>query len=307
MPLSLSCPCGARFEVEETFAGRQVACPECQQPLKAPFPQRVPRRTSGLALASMILAVAGAFTLIGTVVAVVLGVAALVSLRRHRETLAGAGYAVFGIVWGVVFTGLTLFAYSSGEVFNLDGWLRDAQLAGQVDYGGPLEVVRRAEGFAITRPSEKWGLIGESPDPIIWPDDPNRGVDLTLINIPRNALVDITFDEAGNQTLEQCQERVLGWFGDRPPAREALHENPLLRFTHCKVRQSRRLQPQGATEMAELLLDVRYAGEGRTYLVRLVKRGDDLYILRGWAPKRRFAQAEPEIRQALDSFRLLDH
>jgi hypothetical protein len=119
--------------------------------------------------------------------------------------------------------------------------------------------------------------------------------------------VDITFDEVGNQTLEQCQERVLGWFGDRPPNEQALRENPLLRFTHCKVRQSRRLQPQGAAEIAELLLDVRYAGEGRTYLVRLVKRGGDLYILRGWAPKRRFAQAEPEIRQTLDSFRLLDH
>jgi uncharacterized paraquat-inducible protein A len=113
MPLSLSCSCGARFEVEETFAGREVACPECQQPLKAPFPHRVPRRTSGLALASMILAVAGAFTLIGTVLAIACGAAALIHISRHRETLAGAGYAIFGIVWGVVFTGLTLFAYSS--------------------------------------------------------------------------------------------------------------------------------------------------------------------------------------------------
>src|SRR5262245_13070273 len=100
MPLSLSCSCGARFEVEETFAGQEVACPECQTSLKAPLPHCVPRRTSGLAVASVILAVAGAFTLIGTLLAVVLGAAALVSIARHRERLAGAGYAVFGIVWG---------------------------------------------------------------------------------------------------------------------------------------------------------------------------------------------------------------
>src|SRR5262249_43971276 len=104
----------------------------------------------------------------------------------------------------------------------------------------------------------------------------------------------------------ECQERVLGWFSDKPPGQRAAGENHLLRFTHCKVRHTRRLKLQGRADVAELLLDVRLAGEGRTYLVRLVKQDGDLFVLRGWTQKRRFAQMEPEIRKALDSFRLLE-
>jgi DNA-directed RNA polymerase subunit RPC12/RpoP len=53
MGLSLSCTCGARFEVEDTVAGQSVACPECQQAIKV-LPVRAARvRTSGYALASM--------------------------------------------------------------------------------------------------------------------------------------------------------------------------------------------------------------------------------------------------------------
>ena len=33
MPLSLTCDCGARFELEEALAGQSVSCPECQQVL----------------------------------------------------------------------------------------------------------------------------------------------------------------------------------------------------------------------------------------------------------------------------------
>src|SRR5262245_25176560 len=108
MSLSLRCSCGAAFEVETAFAGREVACPECQRSLRVPASERTPRRTSGLAIASVILAVAGAFTVLGTVIAVLLGLVALVGIARHRERLAGTGYAIFGIVWGVIFTGVSL-------------------------------------------------------------------------------------------------------------------------------------------------------------------------------------------------------
>lgn len=303
MSLSLTCACGTRFEVEETFAGQEVACPECQRPLKAPLAHRTPRRTSGFALASVILALAGSFTVIGTLVAVVLGLAGLVSVARHRDRLAGTGFALFGIVWGLAFTALALFAYSSGELFGVNTWMREAVLAGQVSYDGPLEVVQRDGGFAITRPSEKWGVAVVSPEPIDWPDDPDRGVDITLLHIPHNASVDVTYETFGNRPLEQIQEQVLGWFGTGVEARR---QDQLLGFTQGKLRHSRRLPPQGDGEAWEMLLDVRFAGEGRTYLVRLIKHKADTYILRGWAPKRRFGQVETEIRQTLDSFRLLN-
>ena len=36
-----------------------------------------------------------------------------------------------------------------------------------------------------------------------------------------------------------------------------------------------------------------------------VKDGGNLYIVRGWTQRRRFRQMEPELRKALDSFRLV--
>ena len=105
MALSLSCACGAAFEVEDTFAGQSHRLPRLCPALKVP-PLRPPRlRTSGYALASVVLALVGAFTVVGTAVAAVLGVVALVSIARHRDRLSGAGYAVLGIVLG---TGLTV-------------------------------------------------------------------------------------------------------------------------------------------------------------------------------------------------------
>ena len=80
MPLSLICDCGARFEVEDALAGQTVSCPECQQPLKAPAAQRPTLRTSAFALASFLLAVVGAFTVVGTIAAVILG-----DRRRRRH------------------------------------------------------------------------------------------------------------------------------------------------------------------------------------------------------------------------------
>src|SRR5262245_8798641 len=151
MALSLTCDCGARFEVEDTLAGQEVSCPECQHPLKVPAQGAAPPRTSLYALASAVLALIGAFTVVGTAAAVVLGVAALVSIARHRPRLTGVGFAAFGIGAGAVFTALTLFALGRGELFGFGDALRERTMADQVDLTGPLEV--RGRGFALTRPS----------------------------------------------------------------------------------------------------------------------------------------------------------
>src|SRR5262245_22832716 len=158
MALSLSCPCGARFEVEETFAGQAVTCPDCQRSLKAPAAGRRVLQTSGLAIASLVLALVGAFTVVGTVAAVVCGVLALVGIARHRDRLAGVGLATLGIVLGLAFTGLTVFAYSTNELFGVTEQVRSRVLESRIDYTGPLEVVREDHGFAVTRPSAKWGV-----------------------------------------------------------------------------------------------------------------------------------------------------
>jgi Domain of unknown function (DUF4190) len=120
MSLSLSCPCGARFEVEESYAGETINCPDCDRPLRVPELEQGPLRTSGFALASIILALVGAFTIVGTLAAIVLGGIGLGNIARNPGRVTGKGYAVFGIVLGVLFTGLSLFAYTTGNLLGLD-------------------------------------------------------------------------------------------------------------------------------------------------------------------------------------------
>ena len=107
-------------------------------------------RTSGYAIASAILALVGAFTLVGTVLAVLFGMGALLAIRRRKDELAGRGLALFGVLAGTLLTSMTAFALSGVEVF---GFVDDAvsRLQGdETDRSGPLEVVRPTDGFAIT-------------------------------------------------------------------------------------------------------------------------------------------------------------
>src|ERR1700730_6793465 len=100
MSLSLTCRCGTHFEVEESFAGQEVTCPQCQQPVKAPAAARGPIRTCDFAIASLVLALVGAFPVVGTVAAILLGIVSIIRIHRNRQRLAGMGYAVSGIVCG---------------------------------------------------------------------------------------------------------------------------------------------------------------------------------------------------------------
>src|SRR5262245_37908739 len=82
MTLSIKCACGVPLEFDDSFAGKQINCPDCQRPLTIPQANQATARTCGFALASLLLALVGAFTLVGTVAAVVLGAVALVRMRR---------------------------------------------------------------------------------------------------------------------------------------------------------------------------------------------------------------------------------
>ncbi len=157
MSLALSCACGARFEVEETFAGQEISCPDCHQAIAVPSRRRQALRTSGLAVASVVLSLVGAFTLVLTLLAALLGGLALLSIRRNRDRVTGAGYAVFGLVAGLVFSGLFLGAILMPELFG-EGALQDGLMGMQTDRSGSLEIVRPSDGFAITRPSARWGV-----------------------------------------------------------------------------------------------------------------------------------------------------
>jgi hypothetical protein len=314
MALSLTCDCGARFEVEDTLAGQEVSCPECQQPLKAPALQALPVRTSALALASAVLALAGAFTVVGTLAAVALGGAALVSIARNRERLAGSGFAIFGIVAGAALTALMVLALSTSELFNPGGWLREKSMADQIDTGGPLEVVDAAKGFAITRPSEKWGqaLATALDDPILAPLQKDR--DLLVVQPARNAFVDVRVAgdfRSKRLNFDQCREEVMNEFkvSDNPffdPDDDGPPRRGSSRASQAQVESSRQLPALDGAEGEEMVVDVHRAGQAWRFLVRYYKKPNGpLYIVRAYTQKRTFRRAEGELRKALDSFRLV--
>jgi hypothetical protein len=301
MALTLSCSCGANFEVEDTFAGQQVSCPECQSSLKAPVRLRAPVRTSGLAIASLVLAVVGAFTVIGTLLAVLCGLLALVSIGRGRRQIAGVGLALLGILLGVGFTALSLFAYSQGELFGIGDQLRLVQLRGQVDYNSPLEIVEEGQGFKITRPSEKWGVAR----PELKQNLDNASA-LMLVHPGHDAYVDVSVLPLNGATLDQLRQTVLDEYRDQK-LDLGKADNPGIQVHGLKVRDTRLLGAREGTEVVEVTLDVRIMGQALTYLIQIVRdpRSNRAYIVRSWTSRRRFAQIENELRTVVESFRVL--
>lgn len=295
MPLSLCCSCGARFEVDDHLAGQAVQCPDCQQPVAVPAAAGPPMRTSGFALASVVLALVGAFTGVGTVLAVLLGVVGLVQIRKHPREIAGAGYAILGIGCGVVFSGLFLLAVVQTEVFGLD-LIRERLMGENVDRDGPLEVSLPEDGFAIRRPSAQWGVARPS-----LVADLSPASQLLLVHLGKNAFVDVTCEDLDGRTLEACKDAALRPFRGNWANGGA----PGLRYRDLEIDSTQPLPAGTGDEGVEILFRVRLGPEPLTYLVRVIRKGADVYVLRSWTQRRRFALLEPELRQALDSFRIL--
>jgi hypothetical protein len=300
MALSVFCDaCGGGFEVEDTFAGQCLSCPDCGRTVRAPARRPPGERTCGLALASMTLALVGAFTLVGTAAAVAFGVLALVRIARGSGRVGGAGFAVFGIVLGLLFTALTGLAVVNGEVFDQ---VRQRLSGGEVAHGGPLEVVRPDEGFAVTRPSRAWGVASDE-----YARELNCEGDLLLVNPTKDACLAVGAREVGRQSLEQFREIFLDEYRNKPPAGADHDLDNLMRFTRFRLRESRRLPDAGDLEALEVRFDVRLAGQNLAYRARLVRprRGGDVYTLVAWAHRRRLAELDPEITRTMDGFRLL--
>jgi hypothetical protein len=305
----LTCACGARFEVDDTLAGQDVLCPECQQPLKAPALDRPPQVTSGWALASVVFALVGAFTVVGSLLAVFLGILGLRHAARQRQRVTGAGFAVCGICLGILFTTLTVFALSTSDLFGLENLMREKFMAEQVDTSGPLEVVQGAKGFAITRPSEKWGQVAgnRSDDPAVSLLQTN--LDLLLLQVAHHAFLDVRTLPPGNiRSLDQCQDEILAEFEIRPrpanPFGEEDDDWPAA--LHARLLTSRQLETKDGVEGREMEVDVRSAGQSWHFTIRLYRRGNGrIYVVRAYTHKRRYARNKSELETGLDSFRIL--
>ena len=302
MTLSLTCACGARLEIDAKFAGQTIHCPDCKRALNTAPPALEPPRTSGLALASFLLALIGAFTLVGTIAAVVCGVMALAHIKRLPEEIGGRRFAQAGIGLGIAFTLLTLVALWTTELFRLDGVLRTIEWAGKIEY--PAEdIISTGDDVgrsgSIQRPTPGWAKLRR-----IDANTPReKADDLILVNLWEDAhIVCLTKWLEPGQPLEACRQegqqrflqselvtRILGRTAPNSPPPAA---------------QDRERKQLPGTETQEFVLDLRLAGVERTFLVRVLRDGARINIVAGGTRRSRFARLQPELIKALDSYKI---
>jgi hypothetical protein len=265
-----------------------------------------PPRTSLLALASIVLALFSAFTVVGTTAAVVLGVVALAQIKRRRDRLTGAPLALTGNLGRLALTALTV-ALLAGHPFNIDGWVRERTMAGQVDTTGALEVLTRDGNVLIRRPSNEWGRVlrDRSDDPAVG--ELQKKLELLLANVRKHAFLDvasagIVSEEHIRSELAAVQKPLLGDdTGDLVPVAVVTLD-----------RKPEDLEDVDGWSVRQWIFNVRL-GTGPTwrFLVRAYRkaRADDRnaepdYVIRGYAPRWRFAAVEEDLKSAMDSVRL---
>jgi len=301
MSLSLACRCGTRFEVEETYAGQEVTCPQCQSPVKAPAAAPGSIRTCDFAIVSLVLALVGAFTVVGTLAAILLGIVSIIRIQRNRQRLAGLGYAVSGIVFGILFTGLTVLAITTGEVFGIGERVRQRQLAGKVEDDEDLAVVKNGvSGFRITRPSHDWVVAKKQlKDELEWEDSA-----LVLVHRRRDVTVEIYVVGYLRKGAEEYADDLLERYQVEG------HKNAESHFekvSDVKLRQKTILTKKDGAQRVEMVLDMRLLGQPFRSMVRVVKSKEgQIFLISGRAHARVFKQVEDELRQLMDSFEPLD-
>lgn len=299
MALALTCACGNRFEVDETFAGRLVQCPECQDSVKAPITASVPLRTSGFAITSVICALLLGLTVIGPVLAVLFGVLGLISIARHRDRVTGAGYATFGIVAGLAFAGISVIAFTKAEVFE---GMRTRLLLGKIDTTGPMEVVVSGDGIAITRPTVHWGVASLEVVKKLGGD-----YALVLIEPGQDSYLGVQAQPQNELTVAAYRDSVLEQF--RSEAMPHWPNNDDVKMRDFVLLSKRDVTMPGAAAAAftatEAVFNVRLLQQPVTFQIRFLKETSTsrLFAIRAWCSRRRYEKMEPEFRKAMDSFR----
>ena len=171
--VEIHCKCGKIFFVPVKFAGRKIRCNSCNELLEVPIPEtqaqnftlvddvadevaprypsrpvyqeQPPKRTSGLAIASLILGVCGFITIgLTGIVGLILGIVALSGMSRDRE-LGGKGLAIAGVITSSLSFFIIIAAIA---IPSLVASLADVDEGSAV---GSLSAIRSAEGMYKAR------------------------------------------------------------------------------------------------------------------------------------------------------------
>lgn len=311
MPVTLTCECGARFEIDDTLAGAATTCPECRQavPVITTGPPRP--RIAVLALFSLVLAMTGVLSSVGAVAAVVVGTLALLQIARPQPRLTGRQYAAAGIVLGSVCAVLTPLVVRSGATTPLATWLGTRLLAARTDPAASWPMTTVDGGCRLARPSAEWVRLrgGRGCDPAV--DDLQTNRDVVLAHRRRRAYLDLARDAANHPpTLAEYQTVLLAALPTRSPLLAAEDDTfaALANLEPWQVGSQRGLPLVGGYAGYEW--SVEFARGGRTWrmLARIWrKKGDKnatLYVARAYAPARLFPTIEAEVLTALDHVQL---
>jgi hypothetical protein len=295
MAISLTCACGARLEIDDKFAGKLIPCPDCSRSLQVAARPPAHQRTSALALASLAVALAGAFTFVGSIAGIALGYVARKEILREPERVTGLRFAEAGMAAGVAGLFLTLAALFAGDVVGIDSLLREFRWASKVEYDkvqpdGRIKRDNQHNALSILPPSARWGLvrldkIDARTDKLIITDLVD---DAHITCLPMDAADDLAAakEKAVQRFLESDLVRALG----RPGERAASGGEP--KATPVK-------------DTNDVLVDVRLGGFERTFLIRVFKQnGGETFVLAGGARKSRFERLQEDLRKALDTFKV---
>ncbi len=166
------------------------------------------------------------------------------------------------------------------------------------------------KGFAITRPTEKWGQVlgNQSGDQAVSGLQTNR--DLLLMQVPRYAFIDVRTLPVGNfPTLDDCENHILAEFEThqlRPRNPFEEDDEDFAPVVRTRLQSSRQLGRKDGAEVREMIVDVRCSGQPWHFLIRLYRRDNgSIYVVRAYTPRRHLARIKSELDTALDSFRLL--
>ena len=312
MPVALTCDCGARFEIDDSFAGQQWPCPDCSVPLRVPSKANASARPDRLALLAAALALAGAFTLAGSLAAAVLGAVSLFRIRFSKGRLAGQRFALAALVGGLLLTGFTAWLWSRPGLFPVGLWLRRQAFAGQLESDGPLVAVG-PEG-SLTRPSKSWrrAVRGRTTHPVVG--DLQKGRGLLLADLDRYAFADLArLGVPGDSAFLDMEPAISqDMLPERPPLFGPEEDGRDVRRPPSQFAvksASRPGEPLDGWKCHEWLYDVTRAGQRWRFIVRAYRKtrpaaSDPVYLVRAYCPARSFAGLEPELRKILDSFRL---
>ena len=158
----------------ELQPGTTAPCVQCGAPVTAPAPAAAPsaapsapapaRRTSKLAVASLVLAFLICVPVLPAVLSVGLGIAALVAISKHPNELKGSGLAIGGIAVATVaffFTAI-LFALAIPNFMKFQARAKQSEAKANLK---ALYTANRAYEAEQEKPASHLADLGFSPEP----------------------------------------------------------------------------------------------------------------------------------------------